>query len=129
MPPPLSGTKLGTVTGEPALGAGETAARRGLNDQGYTGDDKTGPPKFGAGAAAGDNSGAGDALMESFESIGMLERAIVENKGVAYRIGGGVWFSEESSLGEVAEIEGVFVLENVEIVVTERLTRNGREEK
>lgn len=78
MPPPLPGTRLGTVTGEVALGAGETAAWRGLNGHGYTGEDDTiGPPEVGAGAAAGGKSGegvvvaflggsAGDALTESF---------------------------------------------------------------
>lgn len=59
MPPPLSGTRVGTVTGELALGAGETAWR-GRNGHGYAGeDDTTDPPEVGAGAATGGNSGEG----------------------------------------------------------------------
>ena len=76
MPPPLSGITVGTVSGELALGAGETAWR-GRNGHGYAGeDDTTDPPEVGAGAAAGGNSiegmvafsggSAGDAFMESF---------------------------------------------------------------
>ena len=72
--PPLSGTSVGTATGELALGDGETAWR-GRNGHGYVGDedDTTVPPEVGAGAAAGGNSGdgvlsfsAGVTFMESF---------------------------------------------------------------
>ncbi|KAK9023664.1 hypothetical protein V6N11_003872 [Hibiscus sabdariffa] len=56
--PPLSDTKLGTVSGELALGAGETTSCRGLNGHGYAReDDTTGPPEVGVGAADGGNSG------------------------------------------------------------------------
>ncbi|KAK8557716.1 hypothetical protein V6N12_009942 [Hibiscus sabdariffa] len=56
IPPPLSGTKLDTVTGGPVLGVAETIARRGLDDHGYTGEDVTvGPLEVGAGTAVGDN--------------------------------------------------------------------------
>ena len=76
MPPPLSGITVGTVTGELALGAGETAWR-GRNGHGYTGeDDTTDPPEVGAGATSGGNSddgvvafsggSAGVTFMESF---------------------------------------------------------------
>lgn len=60
MPPPLSGTSVGTVTGELALGVGETAWR-GRKGHGYAGEDETtDPPEAGAGAAVGGNSGEGD---------------------------------------------------------------------
>ena len=76
MPPLLSGTRVGTVAGELAHGAGETAWR-GRTGHGYAGeDDTTDAPEVGAGATAGGNSGdrvvafsggsAGVTFMESF---------------------------------------------------------------
>lgn len=56
-------------------------------------------------------------------ALACFERAIVESKVEESstrwvpRVGGGVGFSEERSLGEIADIKGIFVLENVEIVV------------
>lgn len=52
-----------------------------------------------------------------------FEGAIVESKVEETRarrvprIGGGVGFGEECSLGEIAEVEGIFVPENIEVVV------------
>lgn len=55
--------------------------------------------------------------------LARFERAIVESKVEDTsarrmpRIGSGVGFGEKCSLGEIAEIEGIFVLENIEVVV------------
>lgn len=45
------------------------------------------------------------------------EKQDFEDINEAYSVGGGVALGEESRLSEVAEIEGILVPENVEVVV------------
>jgi hypothetical protein len=80
IPPPVSGTRDGTVTGELAVGAGlGEAAWRGWNGQGNAGEDDTTPPEEGDGAATGGSSGG---IWEA--SGGGVEEIFMESFSVAW---------------------------------------------